>query len=180
MMSNIKRVFKTAKGTEIPLLNLKGKEYLQVAHRLVILDETHSNYEVKSEFLKLSDIDAVCKSTINVFDKDGKVIRSASSTKRETQKDFPDFIEKAETGSLGRALALIGIGTQFCTQDLDEGARLADSPVFSKDEVKSALPAVASIKQTVGLVAPVVAKTATAPFKINRDPKPAVNANDDF
>lgn len=130
-MSNIKRVFKTPKGTEIPLLNLKGKEYLQVAHRLIILDETYESYTVNTELIQVSDVSAVSKATIIVFDKNtGKVLRSVTSTKRETQKDFPDFIEKAETGSIGRALALIGIGTQFCTQDMDEGMRLADSPVF--------------------------------------------------
>lgn len=136
-MSNIKRVFKTAKGTEIPLLNLKGKEYLQVAHRLIILDETHESYSVNTELIQVSDVSAVSKATVTVWDKDGRILRSASSTKRETKSDFPDFIEKAETGSIGRALALIGIGTQFCTQDMEEGSRLADSPVFAKDEVKA-------------------------------------------
>lgn len=136
-MSNIKRVYKTPKGTEVPLLNLKGKEYLQVAHRLIILDETHESYTVNTELIQVSDVSAVSKATVTVFSKDGKVLRSATSTKRETKSDFPDFIEKAETGSIGRALALIGIGTQFCTQDMEEGTRLADSPVFSKEDVRA-------------------------------------------
>lgn len=123
------KTFKTAKGTEVPLLNLKGKDYLQVAHRLVILDETHKFYTITSESLSLTDTSAITKSTIVIYDENGKVIRQASATKKETQKDFPDFIEKSETGSLGRALALIGIGTQFCIPDMDEGNRLADSPV---------------------------------------------------
>lgn len=169
-MSNIKRVFKTQKGTEIPLLNLKGKEYLQVAHRLIILDETHKNYTVESEMVSLTDVSAVVRSTITIFDESGKVIRKSTSTKKETQKDFPDFIEKAETGSLGRALALIGIGTQFCTQDLDEGMRLADSPVFAKDEVKAASPVAAKS-------APVANKPP--PFQINRN-KAATVSNDDI
>lgn len=166
-MSNIKRVFKTAKGTEIPLLNLKGKEYLQVAHRLIILDETHESYTVNTELIQVSDVSAVSKATVTVWGKDGKILRSASSTKRETKSDFPDFIEKAETGSIGRALALIGIGTQFCTQDMEEGNRLADSPVFAKDEVKSVV-AETFAKETVvastGAKAASVATTAP-PFK---------------
>lgn len=138
-MSNIKRVFKTAKGTEIPLLNLKGKDYLQVAHRLIILDETYKSYTVQSEMISVTEESAVVKSTVTVYNDNGGILRQASSTKKETKKDFPDFIEKAETGSIGRALALIGIGTQFCTQDLDEGNRLADSPVFSKEDIKTAV-----------------------------------------
>jgi hypothetical protein len=159
-MSNIKRVFKTAKGTEIPLLNLKGKEYLQVAHRLIILDETHKNYTVDSEMVQLTDTSAVVRSTITIFDDTGKVIRKSTSTKKETQKDFPDFIEKAETGSLGRALALVGIGTQFCVQDLEEGNRLADAPVFAKEEVKS-YSAPSNFTKAVGTSKTVETKTET-------------------
>ncbi len=39
-------------------------------------------------------------------------------------------LEKSETGAIGRALALCGFGTQF-TPELDEGERLADSPLQS-------------------------------------------------
>lgn len=121
--------FKTAKGTVLPLMNLKGKEYLMVAHRLVWLTEDADSYEIATEFpVMLPDL-AVAKTTLTIFDKDGKVIKKTQATKRETQKDFPDFIEKAETGSLGRALAMAGYGTQFSTQDLDEGDRLADAPL---------------------------------------------------
>ena len=37
-------------------------------------------------------------------------------------------MEKAETGSIGRALALLGYGTQFCADELDEGDRIVDAP----------------------------------------------------
>ena len=124
-----RKEFKTKKGTELPLMNLKGKEYLMVAHRLVWLTEEADSYEIMTEFpVMLPDL-AVAKTTLTIFDKDGKVIKKTQATKRETMKDFPDFIEKAETGSLGRALAMAGFGTQFSVQDLDEGDRLADAPL---------------------------------------------------
>lgn len=62
----------------------------------------------------------------------------------ETLEGFGDFIEKAETGAIGRALALVGFGTQFCADELDEGPRLADSPaphVHPPVPAKAALPA---------------------------------------
>ena len=121
--------FKTEKGTELPLMNLRGKPYLQVAHRLVWLTEAYSRYAVDSNFLALTDEYAIARTTVTVYDETGQAIKAASATKKETKKDFPDFIEKAETGSLGRALAMLGLGTQFCTQDMDEGERLADSPI---------------------------------------------------
>lgn len=121
--------FKTSKGTVLPLMNLKGKEYLMVAHRLVWLTEEAESYEITTEFPVLLEEQAVAKTTLTIFDKEGKVLKKTQATKRETKKDFPDFIEKAETGSLGRALAMAGFGTQFSTQDLDEGDRLADAPL---------------------------------------------------
>lgn len=129
--------FKTAKGTVLPLMNLKGKEYLMVAHRLVWLTEDADSYEITTEFPVMLEEQAVAKTTLTIYDKEGKILKKTQATKRETKKDFPDFIEKAETGSLGRALAMAGYGTQFSTQDLDEGDRLADAPLA---EVKQASP----------------------------------------
>jgi len=53
---------------------------------------------------------------------------SATATGSECAADFGDYIEKAETKSIGRALALLGFGTQFAPE-LNEGDRLADSPI---------------------------------------------------
>jgi hypothetical protein len=60
-------------------------------------------------------------------------------------------MEKAETGAIGRALALIGYGTQFCADELDEGDRIVDAPVAKKSSYRppaaksdSAIPGVKS------------------------------------
>ncbi len=58
---------------------------------------------------------------------DGKGGR-ATGTKSENAANFPDYIEKAETGAIGRALAALGYGTQFAPE-LDEEHRIVDSPV---------------------------------------------------
>lgn len=44
----------------------------------------------------------------------------ASGTKSEKGVSFPDFIEKAETGAIGRALAGLGYGTQFCGDEIED------------------------------------------------------------
>tara|TARA_R110000803_G_scaffold79152_2_gene144665 strand:+ start:9542 stop:10042 length:501 start_codon:yes stop_codon:yes gene_type:complete len=123
------KAFVTEKGTELPLLNLRGKPYLQIAHRFVWLTEKYDSYTIKTEFLRLEDDYSICKAVIEVLDKEGNVVKTATGTKKETKSDFPDFVEKSETGSCGRALAMLGVGTQFCTQDMDEGKRLADAPI---------------------------------------------------
>ncbi|MFN3485591.1 MAG: dihydroxy-acid dehydratase, partial [Planctomycetota bacterium] len=56
---------------------------------------------------------------------------SATGWGSETLDDFQDYLEKAETKALGRALAALGYGTQFCP-DFEFGAadrRVVDSPI---------------------------------------------------
>lgn len=131
-MAGTRSTFKTAKNTELPLLNLKGKEYLQVAHRLVWFRETHPNGLIRTTMLANQgqgpDEFAVFKAEI-ILDTEKGPMLIATGHKRESRKDFPDFMEKCETGSIGRALALAGFGTQFTGDELNEGDRLADAPV---------------------------------------------------
>lgn len=140
------KTVQTKKGTNLPLLNLKGKDYLQVAYRIQWFTEEESRFTVDTDFLVLTDEQTVCKVTVRTFDNDGKLIRQAQATKRETKRDFPDHTEKAETGAMGRALIELGYGTQFALSDLDEGSRLADSPLTSipKVAVPATLPTPAS------------------------------------
>jgi hypothetical protein len=119
------KTFKTQKGSELPLLNLKGKDYLQVQHRIVWFREELPKWSIETELLERTETASTAKATIK--DEAGRIM--ATAHKRETKQGFADHIEKAETGSIGRALALIGYGTQF-TDDLDEGSRLADSPTL--------------------------------------------------
>lgn len=131
-MSTPRKTFKTKSGTELPLLNLKGKEYLQVAHRLVWFREAHPTGILKTTMLSHQgegDTEFAVFRTEVYVDTDRGPMNIATGHKKETRKDFPDFIEKAETGSIGRALALAGFGTQFTGDELNEGDRLADAPI---------------------------------------------------
>jgi hypothetical protein len=124
MKNMITRSYKTTKGTELPLLNLKGKEYLEVKYRLVWFREDHPDWSIETELISVTEVSAYARATIR--DEHGRII--ATSHKFENVKGFPDFIEKSETGAIGRALALIGYGTQFCADELDEGKRIVDAP----------------------------------------------------
>jgi hypothetical protein len=66
---------------------------------------------------------AVFRATV----KDGKG-GIATGTKSEKAASFSDYIEKAETGAIGRALAALGYGTQFAPE-LNEEHRIVDAPV---------------------------------------------------
>ena len=107
------------------LSKIKGKDYLEVKWRLVWFREDHPDYEIDTEFIEL-DIDqgiAVCRAVI----KDNESRQLACGSKTEYKASFFDYVEKSETGAIGRALATLGYGTQFAPE-LEEGDRIVDSP----------------------------------------------------
>lgn len=106
------------------MMKLKGKDYLQVMWRLVWFREDHPDYGLATECLNATEDYAMFKAIIT--DANGIVLSTGHGS--ESKRDFGDFLEKAETKAIGRALAMLGYGTQFAP-DLDEGERIVDSPV---------------------------------------------------
>jgi len=113
------------------LIDLKGKSYLQVMYRLVWFRKEKPNWCIDTEAHTLNQDIAIFKA--HIYDENGALKSTGYGS--EQPKDFKDFIEKAETKAVGRALAMLGYGTQF-TDDFDEGERIVDSPVPKKDEQK--------------------------------------------
>lgn len=122
--------FKTPKGTQLPFLNLKGKDYLLVAHRIVWFREQHPDWAIQTTIVKFEHDYALVSAEI--LNNEGKVL--ATAHKMQTAKGFPGgFLEKAESAAVGRALAFLGFGTAFA-QELEEDestpiSSLADSPL---------------------------------------------------
>ena len=115
------------------LMDLKGKQYLQVMWRLVWFREEKPLWSIDTKLEQLTENHAVFSAKIS--DENG--IQKASGYGSEGVKDFRDFIEKAETKAIGRALAMLGYGTQFAPE-LEEGERIVDSPVQKKQIIPPA------------------------------------------
>jgi hypothetical protein len=111
------------------IIKLKGKDYLEVKWRLVWFRETHPDGAIDTESIALTEQLAVFKATVQT-PSGGRATGYGS----ETPKDFGDYIEKAETKALGRALGALGFGTQF-TDDFDEGT---DNPVDAPRQPRQA------------------------------------------
>jgi len=103
-----------------------GKEYLPVAARLVWFRQEHPDWGIETKPVLLDIENGYAVFDASVYDAEGKLM--AKGTKMETSKGFADYIEKAETGAIGRALAMCGFGTQFAPE-LDESDRIVDSPL---------------------------------------------------
>ena len=103
-----------------------GKEYLPVAARLVWFRQEHPDWGIETRPVELNIEKGYAVFEALVYSTEGKLM--AKGTKMETASGFADYVEKAETGSIGRALAVCGFGTQFAPE-LDEGERIVDSPL---------------------------------------------------
>lgn len=145
----------TREDAEKKCMDLGGKQYLEVKWRMVWFRETCPQGTIDTEEMAV-DLDR--EVTVELFRweddparpgkkkkvtytkmakgyarfravvTDGNGAR-ATGTKSECAANFDDYIEKAETGAIGRALAALGYGTQFTGDELDEGKRIVDSPV---------------------------------------------------
>src|SRR5205085_10282963 len=134
-------------------------DYLPVQWRLVWFRSLCPNGTIETEMIHL-DLDRDTEEEVYVWNPEKKrsektikqakgfvIFRAtvkdgqggiATATKSEKSASFPDYIEKCETGSVGRALAALGYGTQFTGDELDELHRIVDSPVDRSSPAPSA------------------------------------------
>jgi len=110
------------------VVKLRGKDYLEVKWRLVWFRTAHPDGVIQTELIEhdRSGQWALFRASVTA-----PGIGSATGWGQEEAADFNDYLEKAETKALGRALAALGFGTQF-TEDFEFGAaedRVVDSPV---------------------------------------------------
>lgn len=163
------KTFKTSKGTDLQVMSLKGKDYMMVQQRLIWFVEENPRYDIQTDFVKLNDEEAIAKCTVSILEDTPagvRVVRKVTDYKTENSKGFPDFVEKAATGSLGRCLSLLGFGTQFAAADLDEGVRIVDSPVAPK--------ATASTSSTAASTTPTTTSVKTSSTSSEKETKTAV------
>ena len=98
------------------LTDLNGRDYLEVKWRLLWLRTEHPDAIIETELIKQGADMALFRARVTI-----PAAGVATGWGSETAEDFRDFIEKAETKALGRALAALGYGTQFC-EDFDFSA----------------------------------------------------------
>lgn len=116
-------------GLRAKLMPMKGgKQYLPVAYRLVWFRSELPDWGITTCILEGGQEAGFVTVQATIMAPDGRVI--AQGLKTETKQDFPaGWVEKAETGAIGRALALAGYGTQYGEDFAEAPERPADSPV---------------------------------------------------
>src|SRR5882757_2853234 len=140
----------------------KPRMYLEVKYRLVWLREQEPDAQITTEIVHL-DLDKEVTAEVSEWDealgkmvkvtKHGKglVIMKATiklpngaigtGTKMQNAAEFGEWLEKCETGAVGRALASLGLGTA-ATDEMSEGeGHIVDAPVDRKPSYDPDKPA---------------------------------------
>ncbi len=114
------------------LVKVKGNDYLPVVARIAWFRDRFPNGTIDTEILHLDmqARSAIVKATVVAISSEGQVLGRATGIKEGTPNGpITDFVELGETGSIGRAMASLGLGTLQTGTELDEGEAIADSPV---------------------------------------------------
>lgn len=121
-----------------------SQDYLDVKWRLLWLRREHPDAEILTEHVRIDEGMAIFKATVSV-PTGGKATGYGS----ETAGDFGDFIEKAETKAIGRALNALGYGAQFSEKGEDEPAppppERRQAPPPPRQQAEPSPPTVAAV-----------------------------------
>src|SRR3954468_12133764 len=101
-----------------------GNDYLPVKWCLVWLRDEHPEATIETELVEHVDNVAIFRAQVRI-----PTGGSASGYGSESASDFRDYLEKAETKAIGRALRALGYGAQFSTDHeipSEVGAQITD------------------------------------------------------
>jgi hypothetical protein len=156
-ISEPKKHWKPSPGT---FINLKGKQYLPARARINWMrggdPDAHPDWGINTALLEHNQGKRTGPGKVeggyalvgaSITDERGRTIATAMKT--EYSENFADYVEKAETGAVARALAVAGYGTESAL-DLDEGYeddRIADAPVTDRPITISASGSVEGVRQ---------------------------------
>ena len=102
-------------------------DYLPVPKRVLWLRTEYPEAKTELELIHFDKDQAIVKATVELPNG-----ARASDYGSETRQEFADYLEKAATKALGRALAQLGFGTQFAPelemQEEDGTEHVVDTP----------------------------------------------------
>ena len=103
----------------LPKVDIKGKKYSIVAARIQGFRKMIPDGMIKTEIVSIDDSRVVMTATI--ADGDGKVLATGTAfeEKGSSYINKTSYVENCETSAVGRALAMLGIGSEenLCSAD---------------------------------------------------------------
>lgn len=115
------------------IIKIKGKDYAPVAMRIQKFRETYQDvWSIETDLIFDNEQSVVVKAFIR--NQEGRVIATGhgSANKGKATVYAGRETEKAETSAIGRALGVLGFGTDDLLDDAEDDNHLADSPTQRK------------------------------------------------
>lgn len=106
------------------LTKVSGKDYLEVKWRLAWFRADHPDGVIITEMVSHHDNEAVFRAEVIIPNGGG----SSTGWGSEDARGFGDYLEKAETKAIGRALAALGFGIQHSYEFDDTSTGRRDAP----------------------------------------------------
>ena len=99
-------------NSRIKRIQIKGKQYATVAARVQAFRELCPDGSITTEIIDKVDGTVLMQSTVK--DEQGKVLATGYAQEKENASmiNKTSFIENCETSAIGRALAMIGLGSE--------------------------------------------------------------------
>lgn len=111
---NIKEVNATIKKTDI-----KGKQYAEVAQRIQALRQLLPDCSITTEIINFDGNSILCKSSV-IYG--GVVLATGLAFEQRTSTgvNSTSFVENCETSAVGRAIGMLGIGSEEAICSVEE------------------------------------------------------------
>ena len=118
-------------------IEVKGKNYTCVAARISAFRELCPVGAISTEILSLADGVVTMKTTIT--DENGKILATGMAQEKETSSNInkTSYIENCETSAVGRALGMLGIGSDEQMASAEEVANAINNQGKEQDKNKA-------------------------------------------
>ena len=113
---NIENISKNLNSIEME----DGKRYVTVSQRVKGFRQLLPSGSIQTKILKLSNGECIMQATI--FDEEGRILSTGIACEVEGSSSInaTSYIENCETSAVGRALAMLGIGSETSISSYDE------------------------------------------------------------
>ena len=120
-------------------IEVKGKSYAVVAARVQAFRELWPNGSIETEILNLDEGIVTMRSVVR--DEEGRILATGLAQEKESSSyiNKTSFIENCETSAVGRALGMIGIGSDEQMASAEEVANAINNQSKNNEKVDAVM-----------------------------------------